>query len=256
MPYNFRADVVRFLAERYDTKSNVKLGCFRSQFQASHMSSFFFFFFYWSLIDSKSLHFSRSLLNILILTVLLRRLLGFSLISSSPRLFYSSSEAIQRDLTTIDITVTFHSFQPSEKIQVFINLLAFFFCFSFNSIVPRSWFVHIVSMLCFRLLLNSQWVIYSTLIDRSYLNRKARFVYLGSSPDLISFFLPIPTALRRGWSHPFPGSFVPPASFPYSLGQFQSLWRWLISLSQSWSKIFFAQSAGAVEYTDCTSAEE
>ena len=29
MPYNSPADVVRFLAERYDTKSNVKLGGFR-----------------------------------------------------------------------------------------------------------------------------------------------------------------------------------------------------------------------------------
>ena len=39
MPYNFLADVVRLLAERYDTKSNVKLGGFRSQLQASYVSS-------------------------------------------------------------------------------------------------------------------------------------------------------------------------------------------------------------------------
>ena len=31
MPYNSRADVVCLLAERYDTKSNVKLGGFRSR---------------------------------------------------------------------------------------------------------------------------------------------------------------------------------------------------------------------------------
>ena len=31
MPYNSRADVVRLLAERYVTKSNVKLGEFRFQ---------------------------------------------------------------------------------------------------------------------------------------------------------------------------------------------------------------------------------
>ena len=31
--------VVRLLAERYDTKSNVKLGVFRSQLQTSYMSS-------------------------------------------------------------------------------------------------------------------------------------------------------------------------------------------------------------------------
>ena len=39
MPYNSRADVVRLLAERYDTKSNVKLCGFQSQLQASCMSS-------------------------------------------------------------------------------------------------------------------------------------------------------------------------------------------------------------------------
>ena len=38
MPYNSRADVVRLLAERYDTKSNVKLGGFPSQLQASYVS--------------------------------------------------------------------------------------------------------------------------------------------------------------------------------------------------------------------------
>ena len=31
MPYNSRADEVRLLAERYETKSNVKLGGFRSK---------------------------------------------------------------------------------------------------------------------------------------------------------------------------------------------------------------------------------
>ena len=39
MPYNSRADVVRLLAERYDTKSNIMLSGFRSQLQASYMSS-------------------------------------------------------------------------------------------------------------------------------------------------------------------------------------------------------------------------
>ena len=39
MAYNSRADVVRLLAERYDTKANVKLGGFRSQLQASYVSS-------------------------------------------------------------------------------------------------------------------------------------------------------------------------------------------------------------------------
>ena len=39
MPYNSLADVVRLLAEWYDTKSNVKLGGFRSQLQASYVSS-------------------------------------------------------------------------------------------------------------------------------------------------------------------------------------------------------------------------
>ena len=38
MPYNLQADVVRSLAERYDSKSNVKLGGFRSQLQASYVS--------------------------------------------------------------------------------------------------------------------------------------------------------------------------------------------------------------------------
>ena len=39
MPDNSLANVVRLLAERYDTKSNVKLGRFRSQLQASYVSS-------------------------------------------------------------------------------------------------------------------------------------------------------------------------------------------------------------------------
>ena len=39
MPYNSRADAVRLLAERYDTKSNVKLGGFRPQLIASYVSS-------------------------------------------------------------------------------------------------------------------------------------------------------------------------------------------------------------------------
>ena len=40
MPYNSRTDVVYLLAERYDTKSNVKLGGFQSQLQTSYMSSY------------------------------------------------------------------------------------------------------------------------------------------------------------------------------------------------------------------------
>ena len=39
MHFHSRADVVRLLAERYDTKSNVKLGEFRSQLQSSYVSS-------------------------------------------------------------------------------------------------------------------------------------------------------------------------------------------------------------------------
>ena len=39
MPYNSRPDVVRLQAEWYDTKSNVKLGGFRSQLQTSNVSS-------------------------------------------------------------------------------------------------------------------------------------------------------------------------------------------------------------------------
>ena len=39
MPYNSQADMVRFLAERYDTKSSVKLCGFRTQLQASYVSS-------------------------------------------------------------------------------------------------------------------------------------------------------------------------------------------------------------------------
>ena len=38
MPYNSRVDVVRLLAEWYDTKSHVKLGRFQSQLQASYVS--------------------------------------------------------------------------------------------------------------------------------------------------------------------------------------------------------------------------
>ena len=39
MPYNSRADVVCFLAELSESKSNLKLGGFRSQLQASYASS-------------------------------------------------------------------------------------------------------------------------------------------------------------------------------------------------------------------------
>ena len=39
MPYNSRADTVRLMAERYDIKSNVKLGRFQSQLQASSLSN-------------------------------------------------------------------------------------------------------------------------------------------------------------------------------------------------------------------------
>ena len=39
IPYNSRADVVHWLVKRYHTKSNVKLGGFRSQLQASYVSS-------------------------------------------------------------------------------------------------------------------------------------------------------------------------------------------------------------------------
>ena len=39
MPYNSRAGVVCLLAEWYDTKSNVELGGFQSQLQASYVSS-------------------------------------------------------------------------------------------------------------------------------------------------------------------------------------------------------------------------
>ena len=39
MLYNSRADIVRLLAEWYDTKSNVKFGGFRSQLQVSYVSS-------------------------------------------------------------------------------------------------------------------------------------------------------------------------------------------------------------------------
>ena len=39
MPYNSRADVVRLLVERYDSKFDVKLGGFQSELQASYVSS-------------------------------------------------------------------------------------------------------------------------------------------------------------------------------------------------------------------------
>ena len=39
MPYTSRADVVRLLAERYDTKSNIKLGRLGSKLQASYVSN-------------------------------------------------------------------------------------------------------------------------------------------------------------------------------------------------------------------------
>ena len=39
MRYDSQADMVRLLAEWYDTKSNVKLGGFQSQLQASYVSS-------------------------------------------------------------------------------------------------------------------------------------------------------------------------------------------------------------------------
>ena len=38
MPNKSQANVVRLLAERYDTKSNVKSGRFRSQLQASYVA--------------------------------------------------------------------------------------------------------------------------------------------------------------------------------------------------------------------------
>ena len=40
MPYNSWADVVHLLAEQYETKSNIKLGGFRSHVQASYLSSY------------------------------------------------------------------------------------------------------------------------------------------------------------------------------------------------------------------------
>ena len=39
MPYNPRTNVCRLMTERYDTKSTVKLGGFRSQREASCVSS-------------------------------------------------------------------------------------------------------------------------------------------------------------------------------------------------------------------------
>ena len=40
MPYNSWTDVFRLLAERYDTKSNVKLVGFQFQLEASNVSSY------------------------------------------------------------------------------------------------------------------------------------------------------------------------------------------------------------------------
>ena len=39
MPYNSQADIVLLLSEWYDIKSNVKLGGFQSQLQATYVSS-------------------------------------------------------------------------------------------------------------------------------------------------------------------------------------------------------------------------
>ena len=39
MPYNSRADVCRLLVEWYDTMSNVKLGGFQPQLEASYVSN-------------------------------------------------------------------------------------------------------------------------------------------------------------------------------------------------------------------------
>ena len=39
MHCNFRVDVRRWVTERYDTKSNVKLGGFQSQLEASYVST-------------------------------------------------------------------------------------------------------------------------------------------------------------------------------------------------------------------------
>ena len=39
MPYNSQADLVCLFAERYDTKSNVKLSGFQSQLHVSYVSS-------------------------------------------------------------------------------------------------------------------------------------------------------------------------------------------------------------------------
>ena len=39
MPNNFRADLCKVVAKQYDTKSNVKLGGFRSQLKVSYVSS-------------------------------------------------------------------------------------------------------------------------------------------------------------------------------------------------------------------------
>ena len=40
MPYNSQADVCRLMAEWYDTKSNVKLGKFKSQVKVSCVSCY------------------------------------------------------------------------------------------------------------------------------------------------------------------------------------------------------------------------
>ena len=68
MPFNSQADMVHLLAEWYDTKSNIKLGGFQSQLQASYMSShtvslyhnssvsvddYIYIFFNWSFLKTK-----------------------------------------------------------------------------------------------------------------------------------------------------------------------------------------------------------
>ena len=39
MPNNFRAEACRLMAERYDSKSNVQLGVFQSQLEASFIDN-------------------------------------------------------------------------------------------------------------------------------------------------------------------------------------------------------------------------
>ena len=39
MPYNSQADVCQLMAERYDSKSNIKLARFQSQLEAPNMSN-------------------------------------------------------------------------------------------------------------------------------------------------------------------------------------------------------------------------